>query len=278
MLAAGCGNSALVSRFLANGADLSLTDAQGLTSLHFAAATGDFETRRLLVARGADVNALSKFGDTALMAASAAGTLESVRLLIAKGARVNLARTVYAKVRAGQVALVGLTALIQAAPYAPPAVVQALLEAGADPNARDSREMTALMFAVASDRQNPDAVRLLLKARAAVDAKSNTGETALDWAMKFGNPEVPALLPNRAAALRRLAPPSRFLRLRAVLQLHHQQRGHPPIAKGMLHMPHRRQSMLLLKMARPPRSASYRPLSAPVHGVFPVTDNLRFGT
>ena len=54
--------------------------------------------------------------------------------------------------------------------------------------------MTALMLAVSSEASNPERVRALLKAGADVNAKSKTGETALDWALKFGNPEIVSIL------------------------------------------------------------------------------------
>jgi hypothetical protein len=59
--------------------------------------------------------------------------------------------------------------------------------------------MTPLMLAVSSETQNPDVVRLLLAKGADVKPKSVMGETALDWAKKFGNPELIRLLQEAGA-------------------------------------------------------------------------------
>ncbi len=195
------GNSATVGLLLSKGADPRVSDSLGVTALHQAASAGDVESVRLLLAKGADVNALDKRGDSALMGAAAIGSVEWVRLLLSKGARVNVARTSYTTAKHGQIALVKVTALILAAPYGSPELIQELVDAGADVNARDSRDMTPLMFAVGSEHQNAGVVRVLLRAGAAVNAKSNLGETPLDWASKFGNPTVVSLLKG-AGALR----------------------------------------------------------------------------
>jgi hypothetical protein len=50
------------------------------------------------------------------------------------------------------------------------------------------------MFAVASEHQDVEVVKLLLKAGADANVRSNSGETALDWARKFGNRQVIAAL------------------------------------------------------------------------------------
>lgn len=193
------GNSATVALLLSKGADPRLSDSLGVTALHQAAHAGDVESIRLLLAKGADVNALDKKGDSALMGAAGHGSLEAVRLLLSKGARVNVARTSYPSVKHGQIALLKVTALTQAAPYGSPELIQALLDAGADVNAPDFRGMTPLMFAVSSETQSPGVVRALLQAGAAVNAKSNMDETALDWALKFGNPAVLSLLKGAKA-------------------------------------------------------------------------------
>ena len=45
-----------------------------------------------------------------------------------------------------------------AAPYGSPELLRALLDAGANVHAKDMRDMTPLMLAVASETQNPEAV------------------------------------------------------------------------------------------------------------------------
>ncbi len=200
MIAARCdGNSAIVSMLLSKGADPNVSDSLGVTALHQAAHAGDVESIRLLIGKGADVNALDKKGDSALMGAAGSGSVGAVRLLLSKGARVNVARTSYQINKHGQLALVKLTALMVAAPYGSPELVKELVDAGADVNARDSRDMTPLMFAVGSEHQDAGVVRILLRAGASVNDKSNAGETALDWAVKFGNASVISLL-NEAGA------------------------------------------------------------------------------
>jgi len=54
--------------------------------------------------------------------------------------------------------------------------------------------MTPLMLAVATDVANPAIVRLLLEKGSDTKVKSVDGETALDWANKFGNPKIIAML------------------------------------------------------------------------------------
>src|SRR5262249_42398367 len=61
-------------------------------------------------------------------------------------------------------------------------------------NATDVRGMTPLIFAVSSEEQNPAVANVLIKAGADVNARTKAGETALDWALKFGNPRMIAVL------------------------------------------------------------------------------------
>ncbi len=168
--------------------------AGGFTPLLAAASANDIEMARLFVEKGVDVNAATQRGDTALHFAAGAGNLAMVKLLLAKGADVNAATADSIQVRKGAIALNHLTALMYAAPYGSPELLKTLIDAGAQVNAKDIREMTPLMLAVASETQNPEAARLLLAKGAEVNAKSNVGETALDWAKKFRNPEVIRLL------------------------------------------------------------------------------------
>ena len=57
-------------------------------------------------------------------------------------------------------------------------MVDALIEAGADVNAKDIRGMTPLMLGVASETQDAAIVRRLVHAGADVNAKSTAGESS----------------------------------------------------------------------------------------------------
>ncbi len=209
MIAAACdGCSEIVRMLLEKGADAKAKDGRGTTALTLAAAAGDVESMRLLLAKGADPKAASDGGGTPLMDAVSTCNLKAVDLLIAKGATADTHITFAGTVKFGPIALVGLTPLMSGSAYCHADVVKALLKAGADVKARDVRNMTALMMAVASEVQDPAVVRLLLKAGSDVNAKSLTGETALDWARKFGNREVIAALGGKPCGTGASACPS----------------------------------------------------------------------
>jgi hypothetical protein len=73
-------------------------------------------------------------------------------------------------------------------------MVQALISAGADVNAKDVRGMTPLIYAVSSEDQNPAVIKLLLAKGADPKAKDKNGDDALAWARRFNNPATLALL------------------------------------------------------------------------------------
>jgi hypothetical protein len=94
----------------------------------------------------------------------------------------------------------GRTPLITAAEHSSPALVQRLIDSGADTNAvREAPElppsesgMTALMVAALMGRE--EVVRLLLDAGARVDATTGDGRTAIDFAMESGSEAVSRIL------------------------------------------------------------------------------------
>jgi ankyrin repeat protein len=205
LLAAMSDQSAGTVRFLiGKGANLNALDDANTTVLNAATGYGnDTETIRLLIDAGQDVNAADTTGITPLMNAAGAENLAAVRLLLSKGAKVNaVSGDLGIEVKNGMIQAGELTPLLSAlmAPSVrPTGLVKALLEAGADVNSKDIRGMTPLMLAIATDRQNPEIIRLLLNKHADVLQKSLAGETALDWARKFGLPPVLDMLKQAGA-------------------------------------------------------------------------------
>ncbi|MBZ5724192.1 MAG: ankyrin repeat domain-containing protein [Acidobacteriia bacterium] len=193
------GGSPVVALMLTSGADVHVADKRGNTALGLAASIGEVETMRLLLSKGADPEATNEKGETPLIMATKSKQADAVGLLIQKGVRVNVTSTSSNTVRHGPIAMIKLTPLHRAAAFGPLEMVGGLLKAGADVNARDSRSLTPLIFAVATEYAAPQIVQTLLKAGADVNVRDNAGETALDWAEKFGYPQVIAALKNAGA-------------------------------------------------------------------------------
>ena len=119
-----------------------------------------------LLQRQADVGARNQYGETALMLAAAKGNLDLVKLLVKPGAKVNLA---------------GWNPLIYAAWRGKTEVVQYFLDNEANIDAVSPNGISALMMATRGGHF--DTVKLLLWEVADPNLKSNSGETALGWAL-----------------------------------------------------------------------------------------------
>lgn len=126
---------------------------------------------RLLVESGADMNLDDGWGATALAYAVNAHHEALALFLIESGAEVNTTTGVYID-GPGDV-----TPLHDAADQ--PHVTQALLEAGATVNVRDTSGAMPLHWACLQG--NLECVRLLLAAGADVDARDDEGRTPLYW-------------------------------------------------------------------------------------------------
>lgn len=154
--AARLANVTLVEQLLDAGANPKVANADGQTPLMLAAWNGSVEIARALVAKGANVNDTEQWtGQTALMWATSRNHGELAQFLIAQGAEVN-ARALYfdwssqitSEPRGQYRPAGGLTPLLFAARSGCMACVQALLQAGADPNLPSPEGVTPLIDAI----------------------------------------------------------------------------------------------------------------------------------
>jgi ankyrin repeat protein len=172
------------------GADVNARDKSGNSALAQAAGSNNLEVARLLIARGAQVNNVDEGGFTPLLNAASNGDRSAamVKLLLEHGAQINVKSGDTAEiVKNGPILLGHLTPLQQAAAQGNYETVEALLKAGADVNAKDVRNATPLVFAVATDHASPKVVQLLL-------AKGAAREPAIEWARRYQDPAILPLL------------------------------------------------------------------------------------
>src|SRR4030095_8127724 len=183
----------VVRMLLAKGANVGVMDQRKVTPLNAATYGNDTVTIRLLLDAFADVNTADTFiGLTPLINASGNRNLAAVRLLLAKGANVNAVSKTQdlPRIQTGVVEFGGWTPLLMAVPFGPPNLITTLMDAGAKVNVQDYRGFTPLMLAAATDHANPEIVKLLIARNADTQPKTRAGETASEWAAKFGDGAV----------------------------------------------------------------------------------------
>lgn len=136
--------------------DLEHPDDDGWTLLFHALAGGQHETVKALVKKGADLNARDILGHTMLSICARYGYKEHAEFLLSLGAEVNTREEV-----------LGRTPLMVAVYCDHPPLVQLLLKAGADKDARDDLGETALSIAEKYGRD--EVVRVLNHGRESRD-------------------------------------------------------------------------------------------------------------
>jgi len=181
-------------RLLTMGVDVNFFDYSERSALSYAKTK---KMANLLIACGADVNAKSKWGNKALYNASEYGRTEVVKVLLENGAHVDRNavsracenyRTESLKLLINEGGYDATEALYRARDDE---MVDFLLKAGADVNARDEEGRTALMCMMMQSQITSKTVKLLLKAGVDVNARDNQGKTAL---MYSDNPDLARLL------------------------------------------------------------------------------------
>jgi ankyrin repeat protein len=212
---AASGNDCDIMRILLDeGADVDAKGSSGWTALIVAARNRCVEAVELLLEAGADVNARNNDGWTALMFAtlgrrssydqmqSSRGAIDvyvtpdkksikMVEMLLSHDADPNAQEKIVEWSGWGIPPTHGRTALhIAAANFGMGANVKALLDHGADVNARDGNGFTALMrVAYRSTKQDIPTVKELLAHGADVTVRNRFGHTALSIARRYGEYE-----------------------------------------------------------------------------------------
>ena len=188
------GNIATVRYLLEKGADAKAIGPLNADALQIAAVKGETETVRLLLQKGCDPKQKDMAGFTALHNAFSINDPERVKVLVDAGSDINATNTFAGAVKNGPINLVHMTPLFLATPDSEPGIIKVLLKAGAHVDEADQRKLTPLMAAILTDDPKLDTLRQLIDAHADVNARDSNGESVLDWALKFRNPEVIAML------------------------------------------------------------------------------------
>jgi ankyrin repeat protein len=194
MLAARTAKSDRLEALIGSGADVNAADEKGMTTLMTAALViwddAALEMMKLLLAHGVRADLPNHDGRTALDLVAEAGYLSRVEFLLANGAKTTERAALLKRARD--------RALVRAVRESSTDEVRALLDRGADPDARNAEGRPALLIAADNDYPAEKAI-LLLDRGAAANAMDQERQTALMVAVQHYQPEtVRALLAHRA--------------------------------------------------------------------------------
>ena len=230
LFAARIGATDAARVLLDNGADVNDVALDGSTLLLVATHQGRWELAHVLLSRGADPNLAGGAGFLPLhwasgtfengvsgaigakpekyqrLASMGSGKLELVKDLLAHGADPNLRLGKKpSQIRGAS----GGTAFLLAAQAGNNAIMQVLLEAGANPQLQTNDKTTPLMAAAGYGRRLPhdatteagalEAAELALEKGNDINAVNDDGETALHWAAHWGKDSMVQFLVDHGA-------------------------------------------------------------------------------
>ncbi len=206
-------NLDISTELVTHGADVNAKSSDSRTPLMIAAGRyGSAPVVKLLLDHGANAAAHSPglFGEMNPLAEAAyAGDEDVIKMLLARGADAKtaglnpLALAILSRCKAcidlliagADKADLSIQAIINAPPLGNTRSIIALLDRGADVNAKDPDGNTLLMNVSACDEIPVDLVKRLIAGGADINAKNPHGQTSLDFARTRGNtPVVEALL------------------------------------------------------------------------------------
>lgn len=179
------GRTDLVFEWVADGNAATATDQTGVSLGNWCAYYGDVSAIRFLLGQGESLRSLGE--NLGLNTAAFHGHWQLLQFLLEQGADAN-----HPQADTGETPL--HSALCKANRPAYDAVIEVLLAHGADPNAatkadvetgsfmRDCRTKAETPLHRAAAFGSEEAIRLLLDAGAALDAKDMNGDTPLSWA------------------------------------------------------------------------------------------------
>jgi ankyrin repeat protein len=179
-------NLELVTLLIGAGARATASTRYNVTPLYLASLNGNAAIMERLLNAGADPNGTAHEGQTMLMTASLSGRTDAIRLLLTRGAKVDVTEPYR-----------GQTALMWAAAEGNTAAVAVLLEAGADLKAKSSGGFTPLLFAVRN--AHIETTALLLKHGANVNDLAPDGSSALSMATVNAYFELASVLLDHGA-------------------------------------------------------------------------------
>lgn len=196
VVAAGKGEIVKLEAFLKDGVNITARDEKGRTALMAACRTGQIDVVKLLLASGAEVNAKDNEGDTALKDAVMAVVKDHNEEEGWRWGHLEAVKVLLASGADVNAQKKGWTPLLCAASHGTNDILRMLLSKGADLDARTDTGMSALARAIYDGRS--ETFKILLEAGADISARDNDGYTPLMRAA-IGNADIVRILLEQGA-------------------------------------------------------------------------------